>query len=110
MAITHIWKILRLVQVNDGTGTVCQIQYRVISSEDEFSIPYESDINLPTENIENFIPYSELDEETVLNWLKSRLSEELIDPELRNISKLIVMKSPPKSTSIVTSLPWEPTE
>ena len=52
MAVTHTWSIIRLEQLNDGTGTVVNIGYNVFS-EDEISCNSSGGVQLNIDNIEN---------------------------------------------------------
>ena len=106
MAITHNWEVKRLIQLNDDTGTVCQVDYRVVSTEDDFEVINGGKVILDVENIENFISYSDLNEEMVLEWVKSKLSQKSVDHEADNVKSINSIKNPPKPKHITERLPW----
>jgi len=106
MSVTHTWQIVKLIQLNDDTGTIVKVRYKVTSVEDDIEAVDESNVQLNVKNIENFIPYSQLDEETVLSWVKEKLLERSIDPESKNIDEINSIKNPPKPKEIQSKLPW----
>lgn len=106
MAVTHTWEIVKLSQVNNGTGTISDVSFKVTSVDGDFSAVNESDVQLSTENIEDFISYEDLDEQTVISWVKDKLSQESRDPEARNVLVININKNPPAPKVIEAPLPW----
>ena len=106
MAITHNWSIRHLNQLNDGTGTVCEIFYHIESRDGDISIDDGGVVRLNTENIENFISYESLTEEVVLNWVKDSLGEQVNNIESNNASWIDSVKNPPAPRTITAPLPW----
>lgn len=105
MAVTHTWSIIRLEQLNDGTGTVVNIGYNVFS-EDEISCNSSGGVQLNIDNIENFIRYQNLTEETLLGWVKEQLGENLGNHEVNNAAWIESVKNPPAPRTISQPLPW----
>lgn len=108
MTVTHTWNIEDLKQLNDGTGTVCEVEYSIDSSDGEVNRRHHDIVNLNTENIENFISYQDLTEEIVLNWVKESLGEERKNHIESHCERIIdLIKNPPAPAIISTPLPWE---
>jgi tRNA/tmRNA/rRNA uracil-C5-methylase (TrmA/RlmC/RlmD family) len=105
MAVTHTWSIIRLEQLNDGTETVTEVFYNVLS-EDEISCNSSGGVQLNIDNIENFIQYQNLTEETLLGWVKEQLGENLGNHEINNAAWIDSVKNPPAPRTISQPLPW----
>lgn len=111
MNITHTWIIKNLTQINDGTGTVTQVAYKVVSRDTEtgtatFTIDY---CELDTKNInqETFIPYSSLTEDTVIEFVKTTLGDEKVEKIEKDLADQIINKiNPPTPPVITENLPW----
>ena len=106
MAITHTWSIQNLRQLNDGTGTVCDVHFSVDSVDGEFHVDSGDVVSLNTENIENFVSYENLTEEMVINWVKQTLGQDADNLESNHTYWIEQAKNPPKPTVISTPLPW----
>jgi hypothetical protein len=101
--IIHNYKIKRLYQVNDESGTVRRVDYEVETISGEYSSTVEDSVDLEVSNIENFIEYQNLTEETVLQWIKDVHGDK---NELRNLRLIERKKNPPKPSMVVEDLPW----
>jgi len=106
MAITHNWKITKLIQLNNETGTICKVQYMLKSIDGDLVAENGGNIELETENVENFVPYSQLDEQTIIGWVKSKLAEKSRNPENENEVWIESVKNPPIPETIMETLPW----
>jgi hypothetical protein len=106
MAITHTWSIRELVQMNDNSGTVVRVRYNVTSTNGEISTQSDGAVELETENIENFVSYESLNEETVIGWVKEKLGESLGGHEVNNAAWIDAVANPPAPKTISTELPW----
>lgn len=107
MALTHTWKVRKLVQKNDGSGLVIQVFYKVYSTDEEYSYVNAGNIELVTENISNFVPYEQLTEDLVIGWVKDRLGPDLGNHEQINIDWINAVKNPITPITKVEQLPWE---
>ena len=105
MTITHNWQVKKLVQKNDGSGLVIQVFYRVRSTDGEYSRTSIGDVKLETENISNFVPYQNLTEELIIQWIKDKLGPNSEDLEQMNTDWIITTKNP---STKVEKLPWIP--
>lgn len=106
MSVTHNWKVRNLIQLNDGTGTVYKVEYQVNSVDGDFVVNKNESVQLFVGKIDNFIPYSELDETTVIGWVKSILGDKVLEYESKNEGVIQIMKTPPVKEFISEKLPW----
>ena len=108
MEITHTWKIRKLVQKNDGTGTIIQVYFKIHSTDEEYYYASSENVELDTNNIQDFISYQDLTEEQVVLWVKDKLGESVSDYEQVNIDWINEKKNAPIPTIKIERLPWEP--
>lgn len=107
MAITHTWKVKKLVQKNDGSGLVIQVFYKVFSTDGQRDYASAGNVELITENISNFVPYDQLTEELVIGWVKDKLGVDLGNHEQINSDWIIAAENSIIPTTKVEELPWE---
>ncbi len=108
MEITHNWVIRKLVQKNDGTGTVIRVYFKIYSTDGEYSYVSGDNIELDVNNIQNFISYQDLTQEQVLEWVKNELGPGLGGYEQLNTDWIINQRNPFTPTTKIERLPWEP--
>lgn len=108
MSITHDWKITRLVQKNDETGTVIKVNYKLHSSYDVCSYIFAGSVDLECDNIQNFVSYQNLTEELVVQWVHDKLGEEVTTIEQGNEYFINSSLNLPIPSTKVERLPWEP--
>jgi len=110
MNITHTWIIKSLSQINDGTGTVSRVNFKVVSRDNNTStaVAYSDSIDLNIDNIDmnNFTPYNELTEEQVLQFVRDKLGNEVQQIENSNSLQIQNKINPPAPPVIVENLPW----
>jgi hypothetical protein len=105
--ITHEWSIIKLIQKNDGMGTVTSVHYNVKSTYKDLSISTDAQVDLPPPTDENnYILYEHLTEEKVLEWTKETLGETLGNHELCN-SEWLLKQRPENPETISEPLPWK---
>jgi len=110
MNITHTWIIKKLVQKDDGTGTVTEVAYKVVSRDTETGKAVSNyktcELNTNNINLITFIPYNELTEEQVIQFVKDKLGDEVQEIESLN-AREIRNKINPQAPSVITeNLPW----
>lgn len=108
MEITHNWNIRKLVQKNDGTGTVIQVYFKIYSTDGIYSYMSAGNVELDIVNIQNFVSYQDLTEELVLLWVKDKLGTQVSDYEQMNIDWINEARNPIIPPTKVEKLPWEP--
>lgn len=107
MEIIHTWKVRKLVQKNDGSGLVIQVFYKVYSTDNVYTYASAGNIELETENLFNFVPYQDLTEEMVLQWVKDKLEPNSRNLEQENADWIYNVRNPIPSPIKVEKLPWE---
>ena len=109
MAVSHSYNILRLVQKNDGSGIVCCVKYEIVSTDDvtTTSVDYNSMCDLADPAPGEEIPYSSLDEATVIGWVQtySKMPTSA-SMEANNELRINQIDNPPTPETKVDPLPW----
>jgi hypothetical protein len=108
MAITHTWQIRKLVQKNDGTGTVIQVYFKVHSNDGMYYYVSAGNVELDVDNISNFVAYADLTEMIVIGWVHDKLGPSLGGYEQINEDWINSAKTPSTTTIKIEKLPWEP--
>jgi hypothetical protein len=110
MNITHTWIIKSLKQVNDGTGLVTSVGFKVVSRDTETStaVSVYENVTLDIEGIDmsSITPYSELTQEQVIQFVKDKLGDQAQSLENDNANAIKTKIAPPTPSIIVESLPW----
>ena len=110
MNITHTWIIKKLNQINDDTGTVSRVDFKVVSRDEDTStaVCHIDVVDLDIENIDmdTFTPYNELTEEQVLQFVRDKLGDEVQQIENNNVFQIQNKLNPPAPPVIVENLPW----
>ena len=98
--MTPIWKIFKIDrQASDGL--VVKVHYRICSSLDEQSVYVQSVMNF--KRGDDFTPFEELTEETVISWVKDSLGEAGVLEKENHLSSIIAEKEEPL---IISEVPW----
>lgn len=110
MNITHTWIIKSLKQVNDGTGLVTSVGFKVVSRDTETStaVSVYENVTLDIEGIDmsSITPYNELTQEQVIQFVKDKLGDQAQSLENDNANAIKRKIAPPTPPIIVESLPW----
>lgn len=97
MPASIIWKIDEM-QRQPSDGLVTKVFWRVEAVEDEFRAAYYGATHL--DRSEAFIPYENLTEEVVVEWIKHSIDLAAVERQiLENIEN---QKNPP----LIVGLPW----
>lgn len=98
-----IWKITELERLTNNSGVI-RAHWRLELQDAEYSASaYGDQVFQPDPNDENFIPFADLTEEIVLDWVKTALGTERVDALLAALEKQIQEQ---KTPSVQTGLPW----
>lgn len=101
------WKIDSIqcsVQVDEYDNVVSDISWRVFVSQDDHSTSAYGSCPVVFEPSDNFIPYEELTEEEVLQWLFDAMGEQRkldIENSVKNELQHII-----QPTVVTNPLPW----
>lgn len=106
MEIVHNWIIKRLIQKNDGSGTVSHVHFKVDSTDGQYSYVSPGEVELVVNGIQNFIPYENLTEQTVIQWVKDKLGPSLGNYEEINTNFINSKRNPSSPLSKIEELPW----
>jgi hypothetical protein len=74
MSAIHTWSITNLKQLNDSSGVVSSVFYslKTVDSDDEtINIESSGEVYLNTDDIIDFIPYPQLTEEVIIQWVRN---------------------------------------
>lgn len=110
MSISIIWSIEKLEcyqQVAGLPDVVCNIHWRVNATDGTYSAVSQGSNSIPYFEGSPFTPYSELNEDQVIGWVKSSLS--LVEiATIEESAKQNVMCQP-LPVVFTPNLPWETT-
>ena len=101
MSTTFTWKVSQLER-ETADGFVCTAHYTVNASDDTYSSGAYGSVGL--ERPDTLIPYSDLTEEQVIEWVKEKIggSEKVTEIEAALQSQLDEQRTPTKASGI----PW----
>jgi hypothetical protein len=81
--VTYNWSVTGLVKKSIDTvdGVVVQVHWTITANDDEFNTEYYgvTNLNFNEESLDSFIDFTELTEETVLDWVKGGIDESYMD-------------------------------
>jgi hypothetical protein len=105
--MNYTWTITSLIAfpILKGKSNVISTVYFEVSTEDNGTRNTKiGSINLPTDSIDNFIPYDSLKPDVIIAWVKHYLGVDGVESiELDVAGKL--QPNPPQ-TPVSVSLPW----
>lgn len=109
--INYTWKVLSLKRKNtsDFDGVIIQVIWNKIgvdSNGNDGVYLGSTSFDLATIDPDNFISYSDLTEEVIIEWIKSSIDDEYE----ANIHKLIADQIDEKASAVVqinSGFPWE---
>jgi hypothetical protein len=115
--ITYTWRIERLDCVpaqGSLTNVARRIHWRLLATDGERSADAYGEIGLAPPDPESFVPYPELEETTVIDWLEGAINarstqEESDQPSVAQMRTglagvLAAMRMP---AAVAMALPWE---
>jgi hypothetical protein len=105
----YTWTITDLfTKTIDGKeGYVVNAVYDVLGTDGTHSASLEAgNVQFSTEDVGEFIPYQELTEEKVLEWVKATLTENVVASIEASIQGQIDSQINPPQVSVNNPLPW----
>lgn len=103
MAITYSWSVKNLER-QAADDVVRVIHYWIFASDDQFESSAYGSVEVFPGAEEDFIPYSELTPEIVIEWVKQKLGEDKVQQIEAELAKRIeIQHSPP----VIAGVPWE---
>lgn len=100
--INYKWEILDLKrEVEDGY--VFNVYYNIIANEDNMFATKTGIVNLERPEEGKLIPYENLTEELILEWIKDKMGEEMVNQEEEFLEGEILKQKQPKEAY---GVPW----
>jgi hypothetical protein len=102
--MTKTFKILSIKNRNNldtFNNVVTHVTYRVTATEDEIQAEYVGTCSLPLPSPGQFLDFSTLTEQEVINWIQGIINLPKLDEVLQ---KLIINKKYPEPVEV--ELPW----
>tara|TARA_R110002153_G_scaffold82154_1_gene207487 strand:- start:104 stop:406 length:303 start_codon:yes stop_codon:yes gene_type:complete len=100
MLVTHTWSISDLERQVEGDGVIV-VHWRLNSTDGSNSTSaYGTTNHTPDPDDEDFVPFNDLIEEDVLNWVWSQVYKK--GTETRNKDKIELLSNP----VVLSGLPW----
>lgn len=98
------WKIQQLKRINT-TGLVIEARYSVSMNQNGVIVSHLDKVQLEGDSDDpNFIPYNDLTEQIVLDWVKQKVDVETIEAQI--LEELTVKQASKPTNQIKTGLPW----
>jgi hypothetical protein len=106
--INYTWIVTQLLtETIEGNENYVVIAHcETIGVDGEYSASVPNVIQFSTEDVTVFIPYEDLTEEMVINWIKESLGEEGVLSIEASIQAQIEAQKNPPVTPQETPLPW----
>ena len=107
METIYKWEIIALYTVDTPeNGFVVNANYKVSGTDGTYSSEINDSASFSFQEGEQYIPYSDLTEEIVVSWIKSKLGESAVgNYEYCIADQIALQKNPPVSPQN-TPLPW----
>lgn len=98
------WKIQQLKRINT-TGLVIEARYSVSMNQNGVIVSHLDKVQLEGDSDDpNFIPYNNLTEQIVLDWVKQKVDVETIEAQI--LEELTAKQASKPTNQIKTGLPW----
>jgi hypothetical protein len=106
MSTTFTWSIKHLLSLDSTQqGFVCRVFAEVTGTRDGVSVTYPADVSFK-EPSETFIPYDQLTEQQVIDWVIAGLDPVTYETLVNAIDQAIDSQLNPPVTPQLTPLPW----
>jgi hypothetical protein len=107
---TYTWAVTALYTetVNDEQDYVVIANYTVIGTDDTYSAELSNIARFSTASVSPFIPYADLTEDTVIDWIQQDLGVDGVANLEACIQGQINSQINPPVTPQNTPLPWAP--
>jgi len=112
--LTYTWQVAPISVTNDGTNNLNQIiqdvMVNVIGDYEGDRVISSRHIRLKSPEVQSFIPYQNVTEQQVLNWVQTELGQDVInsiEQDLTNqMNNILALRA--KATTATTALvpPW----
>ena len=105
---TYTWAVTALYTetVNDEQDYVVIANYTVVGVDDTFSAELSNIARFSTASVSPFIPYAELTEDIVIDWIQQELGPDGVSNLEACIQGQINSQINPPTVPVNTPLPW----
>jgi hypothetical protein len=106
--INYTWTVTDLltIDVDQDPDYVVFANYKVLAEDGQYSAEFEALINFEVDPGPSFIPYQQLTNDIVVNWIKSYLGTPGIDSIYADLENQINFKKNPPRSPQLKPLPW----
>ena len=106
--ITYNWTITDLQTIDKPSSPDHVVFAKVLieASDGPYNAELEYAVHFPSNSGEDFVAYSNLTQETILNWIESTLGESWIKIVYRDLTNKINMQRNPPDKPVSKPLPW----
>ena len=95
---------IRQLQRNTSDGGVIDAHWQAVATEDKYNASAYGCVSFePDSSDNNFIPFEDLTEEVVIQWVKDKLGEEYVTTLEQGLAAQIEDQKAPK---VASGLPW----
>jgi len=107
--MNYTWKVTKLTAfptLDGKSNVISKVSFDVSAEENGTRITHSGSVNLPTENIEVFIPFDQLSEEMLLLWVKHYLGQTGVDAIEFDVANELRLQFNRPSMAVPVSNPW----
>lgn len=110
MATIFTWAIqpngLRVKEVNGNPDTVTQVNFKVTATDGTHTVEMPNVVELKPVAGAPFIPFVQLTEQQVIEWVKAAMPAERIARFEQMLNQRLAMKANPPAMPVVKAAPW----
>lgn len=109
MTTTYTWTIpengLRVQTVNGQENTITDVNFTVTATDGKNTVSTQNSVVVPLDENAQFVPFAQLTEAKVLEWVKAQLGEK-VEIFKTTLNKKLQHKANPPARPTVVELPW----
>jgi hypothetical protein len=105
MTTTYEWKINKLECLPNEQKIVFKVHWSLTAKKEEHQCNCFGEVELNYEENSDFIEYSELTEEIILNWVKEKLQDTINNED--TLKEVLSTRLFELESRVVLELPWE---
>lgn len=110
MTTTYTWKIpkngLRVQTVNGQENTVISVKFTISATDGTNTVDFSNIVMVPLDASAKFVPFAQLTEAKVLEWVKAKLNAKAIETFEKILNSKLERKANPPAQPTVVELPW----
>ena len=110
MSVTFTWSILpnglRVKEVNGNPDTVLNVEFKITATDGTHTVEMLNSVELDPVAGAPFIPFAQLTEQKVIEWVKAAMPAERITRFEQMLSQRLALKANPPVMAIPKPAPW----